>query len=303
MLDLNAVLIFVKVAETGSFSEAARRLKMPISTVSRRVAELENQLAVRLLDRTTRRLRLTDVGNDVFEQARRAADVSEMIDGLVSDQRSEMSGMVRLAAPPSISDTLLSPITVAFESAHPDVRVEIMITEKWVDPVSEGIDLIFHVGPLADSGLVARRMLTFRHQLVASPAYVESFGQPSHPRDLLDHRILAFSHFRAEHRWTFTHTDGGREQVVSFHPHLAINDFTGVTSGLLAGIGVGDLSPLVQPDLLRSRKLIPVMPDWQFPKFDLSLVHLANRHLPRQVRAFKDAALTMAPEIFPDLPV
>src|SRR5271168_677750 len=135
MTDLNSLMIFAKVVEAKSFSEAARRLKMPTSTVSRRVADLEDQLGVRLLERSTRNLRLTDVGSEVLDQARRSVEVSEAIDNVVSNRLSNISGLLRLSAPPSISDTMLQPLVGAFHASYPDVRVQIFVTDRYVDHI------------------------------------------------------------------------------------------------------------------------------------------------------------------------
>jgi DNA-binding transcriptional LysR family regulator len=150
-----------------------RRLTTEISTVSRRVAELEDQLGVRLLERSTRNVRLTDVGAEVLEHAQRSAELSEAVDNLVSNQLSTVAGVLRLSAPPSILDTLLSPLLGAFQTSYPNVRVQVLVTDRFVDLIAEGIDLVFRFGALNDSSLVARTILTYRHQLVASPAYVE----------------------------------------------------------------------------------------------------------------------------------
>ncbi len=303
MTDLNTLIVFAKVIEAGSFSEAARRLKMPVSTVSRRIADLENQLDIRLLERSTRSLRLTEVGADVLEHGRRSVEISEAVLEIVSHQLSSVAGTLRLAAPPSVSDSLLTPLVSVFQASYPAVRVQILITERQIDHIADGVDLSFHVGPMEDSALIARRILTYRHQLVASPAYVANTSPPRRPLDLLNHRMLAFSRWRPEIQWNFTHVNGQDKETVSFLPHLGINDFVGVTAGLLAGMGIGDLPPIVQPDLMREGRLVEVMPDWRFPIFDLSLVHFGRRHLPRPVRVFKEFAFQLAPTFLSDLPV
>ena len=303
MLDLNALVVFAKVVEAKSFSEAARRLGMPVSTVSRRVAELEDQLGVRLLDRSTRNLRLTDLGSEVLEHALRSAESAEAIQNIISNQRSSVRGTLRLSAPPSISDTLLTPLVTAFQASYPEVRVQILITDRFVDYIADGVDIAFRLGALKDSSLVALKLLTYRHQLVASPAYLKNCRRPENPQDLLDHRLIAFSYWKPESSWTLLNVNGKDEQTVTFQPYLSMNDFAGLTPALLAGGGIGDLPPVVQPELMRDGRLIEVMPNWRFRSFDLSLVFLGNRHMPRPLRLFKEFAAQMARTLFPNLPI
>lgn len=303
MPDLNSLIVFAHVIEANSFSEAARRLKMPASTVSRRIAELENQLGVRLIERSTRSLRLTDVGSEVLEQAKRSAEVSEAVDHIASDHQSQVSGTLRISAPPSISDSLLAPLIGAFQASYPAVRFHVLITERIVDHIAEGVDLAFRIAPaLKDSSLVARKLLTYRHQLLASPVYLNKHKPPRTPKDLLNHRLLAFSLGGPEYKWTFSRTDGRDRQTLTFEPYLSMNDYAGLAPAILAGAGIGELPPVVQPSLSRRTQLTEVMPRWHLPTFDLWLVHLGNRHVPRRVRVFKDFASKMTPALFPDLP-
>lgn len=300
--DLNALILFAKVVDANSFSEAARRLGMPVSTVSRRIAALEDQLGLRLLERSTRTLRLTSAGSEVFEHAQRGAELSETVAHIASHHQSHVSGMLRLSAPPSLSDSLLAPLAGAFQAAHPAVRIRILVTERMVDYIAEGVDLVFRVGALKDSTLIARKILTYRHQLLASPAYLETGKFPKTPQDLLEHRLLAFSRWRPENRWIFTRPDTKKQETLTFQPYLSMNDYAGLASALVAGAGIGELPPLVQPELLRTGKLREVMPRWRFGTHDLSVIHLGNRHIPRAVRVFKDFAVHMAPQLFPGLP-
>ena len=304
MTDLNSLMIFAKVVEARSFSSAARLLKIPISTVSRRVADLEKQLGVRLIERSTRNLRLTDVGAEIFEQARHSSEISEAVDNIASDHLETISGELRLAAPPSISDSFLAPLIGAFQASYPKVRVQVFITDRIVDHIAEGVDLAFRVDPrLKDSSLVARKILTYRHQLVASPAYLAACKkQPQKPQDLLDHRLLAFSFWKPVNVWNFVHVNGRTKETLNFHPHLSINDYTGLAMALLAGTGIGDLPPLVRPELLREGRLVEVMPEWHFSIFHLWIVHMGNHYMTRAVRVFKQFATQMAPKLFPKLP-
>jgi DNA-binding transcriptional LysR family regulator len=301
-MDLNSLMVFAKVVEVNSFSGAARRLKMPVSTVSRRIAELEDQLGVRLLERSTRSMRLTDVGAEVLQHAQHSAELSEAVDGIVSNHLADVSGVLRLSAPPSISDSLLAPLIGTFQASYPNVRVQVLITERIVDQIAEGVDLSFRVRELEDSSLVARRVLTYRHQLVASPAYVQKCKPPKSPRDLLAHRLLAFSFWKPENTWRFAHVNGKDKDTLTFQPYLSINEYAGLVTALLAGTGIGDLPPIVQPRLMREGRLVEVMPKWHFQTFNLWLVHLGNRYLPRPVRVFKEFAFQMVPTLFPGLP-
>jgi DNA-binding transcriptional LysR family regulator len=301
MTDLNTLIIFARVVDANSFSEAARRLKMPTSTVSRRIADLEEQLGVRLLERSTRRLRLTDIGSEVLVHARRGAELSDAVDNIASDHQSNVSGLLRLSAPPSISDSLIAPLVGAFQAAHPNVRVQVYVSERFVDHIAEGVDLAFRVGAIKDASLVARIILTYRHQLLASPAYLETCKPPATPQDLLGHRLLAFSRRKPENSWSFANANGD-EETLTFQPYFSMNDYAGLASALLAGIGIGELPPLVQPELLRNGRLVEVMPTWRFRTRNLSVVHRANRYIPRPVRIFKEFAAEMAPTLFPELP-
>ena len=302
MGDFNALMIFATVAKAKSFSEAARRLKMPLASVSRRVADLEGQLGVRLLERSTRNLRLTEVGAEVLEHAQRSLEICDAVDSIVSNHRDAVSGVLRVSAPPNISDSLLAPLLCAFRVSYPNVRVQALITERQVDHIADGVDLAFRVGVLKDASLVARKLLTYRHRLVASPAYLKKVDPPQNPGDLRSHPMITFSYRKPETSFTFVHVNTKIQETVTFLPYLTMNDFAGLTPALLAGEGIGDLPPIVQPELVRDGRLVEVMPNWHFPTFDLSLVRLSNRLVPRPVRVFKEFAVQMAPKIFPDLP-
>jgi DNA-binding transcriptional LysR family regulator len=275
---------------------------MPPSTVSRRVTELEKRLGVRLIERSTRSLRLTDIGSEVLEHAQRAMELSEAVSNIASNHSSGVSGHLRISAPPTISDSLVAPLILRFQAAYPDVRIQVFTTDRILPQITEGIDVAFRVGELEDSSLVARRLLTYRHQLVASPAYLRNRRAPKKPADLLQHRLLAFSFWGPQNTWSFTRADGKEKASISFKPHLSINEYAGLAVALVAGAGIGELPPIVRPELMRQGKLIEVISNWHLRLFDLSLVHLGNRYMPRSVRVFTDFAVETAPTLFPKLP-
>ena len=277
MADLNSLVLFAKVVECGTFSETARRLNLPLATVSRKISELEDALGIRLLERSTRHLKLTEIGTEVLVQAQRGVELGETVDSIVSNRLTEVKGLIRLTAPPSIADSLIAPIVIAFQSAYPSVRVHTLVTDRFVDHISEGVDLAFRVDELKDSSLVAKMVLQYRRQLVASPEYLNRFSEPKHPEDLLNHRLIAFSFFPTDATWLLYNADNKKESVV-FQPTLSMNDYSGISTALVSGIGIGDLPPIVAPDLIRCGKLVEVMTGWRLRPDKLSLVHTGDRH-------------------------
>jgi len=300
MRDLNALAIFAKVVEAKSFSGAARALKMPVSTVSRRIAELEGQLGVRLLERSTRSQRLTDVGAEVLEHARQSTELCEAVDCLISNSLSDVSGTLRLCAPPSICESLVVPVVSAFQASYPSVRVQAHISEP--GDIADEVDIAFRVEAFVDVSLGVSGLLTYRHQLVASPAYLAGRDPPRTPRDLLHHRLLAYSAWRPVYSWSFVHVAGNRKKTLMFEPSIVMNHYAALVGALLAGSGIGELPPVVQPELMRKGLLIEVMPEWRLPPCYLVLAQPQRGYLPRQVRVFKEFATQMVPRLFPSLP-
>ncbi len=299
MTDLNAMLLFVQVIDTGSFAKAARNLRMPTSTLSRRIADLEQQLQVRLIDRSTRSLKLTAVGEEILQQARRIADLTETVEDVAAQHTSKISGTLRLSAPPSISDSLLIPMLRAFQAQHPEVSVQVSISERVLDPVSDELDLAFEVQPEKEADSHGKVLLSYRHVLVCSPSYARNHRLPERPGNLLQHKLLTFSFWRRRKTWTFESVETGALETVSFEPHLSINEYSGLIAGLTDGIGIGEVPPIVRPEALREGQLVPILPGWQFKPMQLRLNNPRRRHVSPHARAFQRFAPEFVATLFP----
>jgi len=291
---LDSLLIFAKTVEANSFSEAARRLNMPVSTVSRRIAELEAQLGVRLIERSTRSLRITDIGSEVLEHAQKSAEHCDAVEEIVASQLTTLSGILRLAAPPSLTGLLVVPLATAFQALYPDVRVHVRTTDHSLDHVDEGIDLSFRIGPSKDSSLITRQVLRCRQGLFASTEYLDRHGRPGAPSDLPSHRLIALASSMNEEVWTFKATQGETE-TFGFLPQLAINDLGALRDAITAGAGIGRL-PLLSSGADRSvNRLEPVLADRIMPPMAVSITRLGNPNIRRLLRVFTDFVVKTAP--------
>ncbi len=286
MIDRNAMALFVKVVENNSFSKTAQRENVPVSTVSRKISELEKALGVRLLERSTRRLRMTEIGEEYYERCRRGLEEFEAANLMVSDQQAEVSGRLRLSVPPSISDAVVIPLIEEFQARYPNAIVHCLVTDRHVNHIEDGIDISLRVGDLKDSSLVARRLLRYRSVLVASPGYLSRAGAPGHPNELPLHALVAFSRWEPTVTWALQNNDDMHKIIVQ--PRIAINDYAGVQSAVISGLGISEIPSIICGQRLQDGSLVEVMPDWQFAPVTLSAIYPSNRNLSRLVRLFKE---------------
>ncbi len=286
MIDKNAMALYVKVVENNSFSRAAQREGVPVSTVSRKISELEKALGVRLLERSTRKLRMTEIGQDYYQRCRRGLEEFETANLLVKDQQAEVSGHLRLSVPPSLSDVVIIPLIEAFQALYPNAIVNCLVTDRHVNHIEDGIDISLRVGDLKDSSLVARRLLGYRSVLVASPGYLARAGAPNHPNELPLHALVAFSRWEPAVTWELE--NNGETYKVNVQPRIAINDYTGVQSAVINGLGISEIPSILCGKDIQDGRLLEVMPDWQFSPVTLSAIYPSNRNLSRLIRLFKD---------------
>lgn len=287
---LDDMLAFIKVVDTGSFTAAADRLGLSKSVVSRRVAELEDRLGARLLNRTTRRLSLTEVGSAFHERcARILADLDEA-ERAVADLHAAPRGRLRVNAPVSFGVMHLAPAIAAFLERHPAIDMEIDLNDRYVDLVDEGYDLAVRIGRLRDSSLIARRLAPSRMVVCASPAYLERRGVPAQPEDLVQHNCLIYSNVPTAEQWTFR--CGAQTRSVRITGTLRTGNGDLLREAAMAGVGIAVLPTFLCGDALASGALFSVLPDAHVAESTVFAVYPQNRHLSPKVRAFVDFLAT-----------
>lgn len=280
--DLNEIAIFVKVVDAGSFTGAAKALNLPKSTVSRKITQLEEHLGVRLLQRTTRTLSLTDTGSAYYNQcARIIADVREA-NVAVTQMQSSPTGLLRITAPVLFGSRVLSEVVAEFLLEHPQIQLDMVLTDQPLDLIQDGIDVAFRVGALADSSLIARTLGEVSGILCASPAYLAQHGTPKHPNELKQHQVLSYA---AQAEWEFS---GAENISVSMRPRIHVNDFESLKKFVLKGFGIASIPAIVCAEEIRSGELQPLLCDWPFNAFPIHALYPSNRHLSVKVRSFVD---------------
>ena len=284
---LAAIEAFVKVAETQSFSEAARRLRSSKSVVSRQIAALETELGARLFHRTTRSMTLTEAGRGYFERTSRILADIEQANLSVSRLQSAPRGQLRVNAPMSFGMLHLAPALPDFLLRWPDVQADITMNDRFVDLVDEGFDVAVRIGNLADSGLVARRLAPIRRVICASPAYLGTRGVPASPDELKAHDCLCYSNRALSREWRFVAQDG-RPWPIEVHGRLTANNGDTLKVAALKGLGFVDLPTFLVGDDLLAGKLVAVLDEFVAQDMTLNAVYPHSRLLSPKVRAFVD---------------
>jgi DNA-binding transcriptional LysR family regulator len=295
-MTLEQLRIYVKVIEAGSFTDAAARLDTPRSHVSRVIAQLEAELGVVLLERTTRARSITEAGREVYERA--VGILGAVDDTLRATQRvhDAPQGLLRLTCGIEFGQVLLGTWIEDYLALHPKVAVEAEYTSRELDLVHEGFDLAIRSGPLPDSRLVARPLGSFDYGLFASPGYLRAHGQPAEPAELDRHELVFFSGGTVKAGWTLYHPQRETPVAVKAAARLRVNAGTGVRSSLLRGLGIGQLPWVMADDAVTQGLLEPVLGPWAPAPVAVHAVYPSNRYLTPKVRAFIDLALERFPQ-------
>jgi DNA-binding transcriptional LysR family regulator len=285
---LSSMAAFVKAVETGSFSAAGDAMQMSAQLIGKHVHHLEQRLGVRLLNRTTRRQSLTDFGREFYERSKSILAEVEMAENLAAETQALPSGRLRINAPVSFGMQSLAPRLPEFMQANPMISVELTLANRSVDLIDEGFDVVFRVGQLSDSGLIARPLAPYRLILCAAPSYLKGRPPITTPWDLQEHECLGFSHTELRTHWTFDGLEG--RVVVPVSGRYMADHGEPLLCAAIAGLGV-----MLQPVELVSHSLeqgalVPLLPDYPVPSRALHVLYAPDRRITPKLRTFLDFA-------------
>ena len=286
-MDLNHVTAFVRVVQDGSFTAAAKALGLPKSSVSRSVAQLEQDLGVRLLHRTTRKLNLTDAGTAFHDRVARAlADIDEATTA-ASDLQRELRGVIRITAPVDLGATVIAGIVARFVKKHPTVTIEVRLSSRVVDLANEGFDLAVRAGKLRDQSLIARRVGSLEMGLYASSRYLKKHEAPKSIDDLAGHDCIVLQTDSGPLKWHLT-SDDGQERIVEPRGSITADDISFLKRAVLATGGIALLPLFLCGREERAGKLVRILPAWALGGSELHVVYPSARYVPQRVVAFRD---------------
>jgi DNA-binding transcriptional LysR family regulator len=283
---LHALELLVAVVETGSFTAAAARLNVTRGAISQGIKALEDELGVQLLNRTTRQVAATEEGRILHERGKQIlADYQETA-AMAAHLSDEPRGVLKINAPMSFGTLHLSPALSDFVAAHPQLRVQLSLTDRFVDLIEEGADVALRIGALEDSNLVARRIVTSRRLLCAAPDYLKRRGAPADPEALRDHSCLHYGHQAVAANWRLIGPE--REHIVPVSGVLCANNGEVLRDAAISGLGIALLPTFIIGGALQSGQLVSVLPAYRPPEAGLYALYPHSRHLAARVRVFID---------------
>lgn len=286
---LRAMATFVRIVEAGSLTAAAERLGASLTSVVRSLAALERALGVRLLNRSTRRIALTDEGREYFERCRRLLAEVEEAEAALTARQLAPSGRLAITAPVMFGRLHVGPVVGELLAAHPALRVELLLLDRVVDLLEEGIDLAVRIGELPDSSLVALPLGATRRIVCASPAYLARHGRPEAPGELASHRCIRFTGLAPGQEWEFGGTGG--PQRVAIDEVFATNHIDAALDACVQGLGCGRFLAYQARELLAAGTLVRILRAFEPPPVPVSLVYPHSRLLSSRVRAFIERAV------------
>jgi DNA-binding transcriptional LysR family regulator len=294
-MDFNEAAVFVRVVQAGSFSAAARLLGLPTSTVSTRVARLEQRLGVTLLQRTTRRLHLTEAGTLYFEHASTGLGYLMEAEAALDEARQQPQGTLKMTAPADLGDALFGHLLAETQARYPALSLELWLTERYVDLVAEGVDVAIRMGELRDSSMIAKSLGTIQWALFASPAYLQQAAPITSPVELAQHPCVQFTPM-GRHHWDVQR--GSNDLRVPLPGRLLVNNIGVVKTMAESGQGVALLPTFICQPSVRQGGLQRILPEWRGQADAVHLVYPRQRFMPPKLRGFIDLAVTALKPLF-----
>lgn len=286
-MNLNDVSLFIRIVETGSFTSAADSLGIQKSTISRRIAQLEDDLGVRLLQRTTRKLKLTDDGEELFARCQPLINELESAKDHLSATQQDPRGRLKITMPSELGVFMMNDVVGTFMRRYPKINLEVELSTRVVDLIEEGVDLAIRVGELADSSLIARRVAQVNRGLYASPAYLAKHGTPKTPAELVQHNCYGV--LKPGEHWEFENWN----EPIEVTGQLKANSISFIRELLLQDMGIARMPRMFCCSCVQSGELVEVLSDYPSPPFEVNAIYPSRRHLNPKVRLFIDHMMEM----------
>ncbi len=286
MDELKRIGVFTKVVQAQSFSEAARQLGVAKSAVSKQIRLLEEEIDVRLFNRSTRKLSLTEAGKMYYQHCEQIVNRAEIALEELHQYQNQPSGTLRISAPIPFGHAILLPVIKQLRDLYPQLNIDLQLDDKVVNMVEQGIDLTLRVGRLDDSNLIAKKLCDTPAVVFAAPEYLARFGTPLVPADLCNHQWLALSVQASPYSKTFRHKISGKTESISLQGNLRINSVDTVISAAVNGLGIGVMAKATVHEQLNSGKLVALLPSYEIDPVAIYAVYPHREHLPPKVRVF-----------------
>lgn len=283
---LEAMSVIVAVAAEGSLSAAARKLAMPVPTVSRKLSELEAHLKARLFHRSSRHMKLTDAGQSYIEACKRIIEQVEDAEREVSGEYQKPSGDLTVTSPWGLGHMHLLPVASEFLAVYPDIALRLLLTDRVLRPLDDQIDVSIRIGPLADSSMIATRIGSVRMVACASPAYLAARGRPKHPGDLRTHDCITIDDFGAPRTWRFV--DGKKEIAKQIRSRLTVNTSEAAVEAAILGVGIARVMSYKMDAARRAGALAIVLDDFEQEPLPVHIMYPERKQMPLKLRAFVD---------------
>jgi len=278
---------FATVVDQGGFTDAAKKMGISKSAVSKHISSLEARLGARLLNRTTRRVSPTEIGLAYYDRARRVLSDAGEADALVASMQSAPAGLLRISVATDFGVNHLSPILGDFLQQFPDITVNMVLNNRYVELISEGFDMAIRMGDLEDSSLRARKLTETQMRMIAAPSYFEKHGRPTRLDDLNSHKLLHYSNQASGNAWKITAPSGEERQIRSAG-WLSVNDGQSLLNACIAGLGIAYLPSFLYANAMEQGQVVDVMPDLPIERTGIYAVYPPGRFTQPKVRAFID---------------